>query len=778
MRRLVEEIFNLAPLALGAITLGLSSCSDALLEGVLTAPPELRLEDPEAPSEEARVIYRVVIDEDAKEWEITGGKSSLVALNPAGGAKEMQALRLDPDEKVCRLKVPVALEESTFNFAVVHMEVTGTARVSLQLSRDGEAKYALGGRQVQTTPSTDSAQFDMMAAVRRRESYNELELTFRHEANRPMRLLGVDFLWSPLETRLPLLSRGSEQSTGAFEVNGEYRACVSLTERHPITTSFVAPAAGDLVFSYGLPENLRIPESKLFLEYELREDGEGQLSQGVVEIDTRPKKDAWHEVRIPMSGHGGSDLTATFRLDDKRDSGCAIALALPRFDVKMSAPPRVLLITSDTHRGDHLGASNRASGVKTPFLDELASRGVFFEDCFSTTNITLPSHAAIMTGLSPRDTGVLGNSTALSSAAQTLAEHYRDAGYHTLSVISSVHLAHDNSGMGQGFDRGIATRKTKLGATEAVAHLASLLEGSESSPVFAWLHLFEAHAPYLPPDELKYEYYDESLDPTSPNGDPIPDHARAIWDRSVEDRWFIQSQYMAEVTHLDQVLSRFAAPLNLEDWIVAFTSDHGESFGAHDVYWRHIGLYPDTVSVPLIIAWPGGPTGARVSREVMNLDVGRTLLDLSGLGGAAFPGENLVLDLEGGASKPRYQLGAFGHYASVEQGGWFLTLNIRGGVVPGRAEHQVELYDLSSDYECANDLVDEEFDRARQMRASLINWLESADASALAIGQGQMDVATLNAIQALGYAADPNASQGGGQLYVPNPANPWCARFK
>jgi len=162
----------------------------------------------------------------------------------------------------------------------------------------------------------------------------------------------------------------------------------------------------------------------------------------------------------------------------------------------------------------------------------------------------------------------------------------------------------------------------------------------------------------------------------------------------------------------------------------------------------------------------------------MNQDVGRTLLDLSGLGGAAFPGENLVLELEGEASGPRYQLGAFGHYASIEQGGWFLALNIRGGVVPGRVEHQVELYDLSKDYECANDLVEEEFGRARQMRASLIDWLDSADASALAVGQGQMDVATLSAIQALGYAADPNASQGGGQLYVPDPDDPWCARFE
>jgi choline-sulfatase len=119
----------------------------------------------------------------------------------------------------------------------------------------------------------------------------------------------------------------------------------------------------------------------------------------------------------------------------------------------------VVLVTSDTHRADHVGgphltgssAQGRQGGVvRTPALDALAARGVVYTDCFAPSHITLPSHAALFTGASPRDTGVLDNNTALGAAAPTLAEVFRAAGWLTAAAVSLDILVDGHSGFGQG----------------------------------------------------------------------------------------------------------------------------------------------------------------------------------------------------------------------------------------------------------------------------------------------------------------------------------------
>jgi arylsulfatase A-like enzyme len=112
----------------------------------------------------------------------------------------------------------------------------------------------------------------------------------------------------------------------------------------------------------------------------------------------------------------------------------------------------VLLVTSDTHRGELLGTT--AGGlVRTPALDALAARGVVFLDAMSTSNATNPSHAALMTGLHPRDTRVVTNRDPLARRAVTLAERFAAAGYRTAATYSAFHLDDATSGLGQGFDR-------------------------------------------------------------------------------------------------------------------------------------------------------------------------------------------------------------------------------------------------------------------------------------------------------------------------------------
>ena len=134
--------------------------------------------------------------------------------------------------------------------------------------------------------------------------------------------------------------------------------------------------------------------------------------------------------------------------------------------------------------------------ARTPTLDRLAARGVLFEDCVSSANVTLPSHAALMTGTSPRDTGVVNNADFLGDDPVTLAERFRDAGWVTYAAVSAGGLLDDRSGLGQGFDRMAESGWRSLSARDRVPLLEDWLDEATEKPIFVWLHVFDAHAPY------------------------------------------------------------------------------------------------------------------------------------------------------------------------------------------------------------------------------------------------------------------------------------------
>ncbi|MEM8709544.1 MAG: sulfatase-like hydrolase/transferase, partial [Planctomycetota bacterium] len=171
--------------------------------------------------------------------------------------------------------------------------------------------------------------------------------------------------------------------------------------------------------------------------------------------------DGWHDVKLPLlgdraapSGDIDGDIELRLQVEDDEEGVTAVALVGEATVLTPIAEPRtVLLITSDTHRADYIGLYGGGGRVSTPALDALARRGAFFEDCQTTTNITTPSHVAIMTGLHPRDTAVVDNSTRLKDEAETLAERFREAGFRTFAAVSISHLTHSHSGLGQGFDR-------------------------------------------------------------------------------------------------------------------------------------------------------------------------------------------------------------------------------------------------------------------------------------------------------------------------------------
>ncbi|MCB9899015.1 MAG: sulfatase [Planctomycetes bacterium] len=467
-------------------------------------------------------------------------------------------------------------------------------------------------------------------------------------------------------------------------------------------------------------------------------------------------------------------------LDAPPGGGCALAeaafvpAALAR-DARAQAPRRVLLVTSDTHRGDHLGASGSGVPVRTPNLDALAARGTLFLDCWVSANFTNPSHAALMTGTSPQATGITSNDRALDDAAPTLAERFAAAGFRTFAALSAHHLGDAVSGLGQGFDRVAWPDASQRPSGETLDALLPWLDEADDDPrpLFVWLHVFDAHLPYVPLPEFERLGYDGPADPFDPSRPPLPfDDRLPAGLHGLRDVEFARAEYRGCVASLDHELRRVFGRPALDDALVAVVGDHGESLGAHDIWFNHAGLYPDTLHVPLILAGPGVPAGRVESRPVRQVDLGRTLLDLAGLPDASFPGRSLVApaaDDDG----TRFALASHATSASITRGRHHLVLQLVDHHQRWHA-HDVELYDLVDDPDCTRDVTDAQLDVARELRARLIAWLDAAGCARWA-GRVDDDAALHEQLAALGYVEGADASDA--PLFVPDDCAS-CRRFR
>jgi membrane-anchored protein YejM (alkaline phosphatase superfamily) len=166
--------------------------------------------------------------------------------------------------------------------------------------------------------------------------------------------------------------------------------------------------------------------------------------------------------------------------------------------------PAILLITLDTTRADYLGIES--SSVKTPHLKALAERGLYFTQAYSTTPTTLPSHTSMMTGLYPTDHGIRENGRRVGGQLDVLATRLKGLGYHTAAFVSGFPLA-QQFGLARGFDKyddaftGTAAERSAELTTDAALEYLELTETAD----FLWVHYFDAHAPYEPPEPFIYQ---------------------------------------------------------------------------------------------------------------------------------------------------------------------------------------------------------------------------------------------------------------------------------
>ncbi len=401
----------------------------------------------------------------------------------------------------------------------------------------------------------------------------------------------------------------------------------------------------------------------------------------------------------------------------------------------------VVVVTLDTLRADRLGCYG-FRGIDTPNIDAVAADGVLFEQATATAPMTLPSHASIFTGLVPPHHGVRDNGGFfLDPAVTTLAERMKAAGYATGAFVGAWVLD-SRWGLDQGFEAysdhfdlskyKVVNLGTVQKKGDEVMDLAlPWLESVKGKPFFAWIHLYDPHTPYEPPEPFAARYA----------GQP----------------------YLGEVAYTDQVVGRLVAWLKAagawDDTVLVLLADHGESLGEHGENTHTFFVYDATVHVPLVIRTPWGDRG-RSRAQVATVDVMPTVLDLVGL--SPQPGidgrslARLVLDPRAEAGGRAYSETYFTrfHY------GWQHLRALRDGQWKYIDAPKPELYKVREDPGETRNVFKAYSRRAEDLRLALEKLAGSGVQAAP--DKDTLDPETLQRLAALGYvgggpSVDPEA---------------------
>ncbi len=466
--------------------------------------------------------------------------------------------------------------------------------------------------------------------------------------------------------------------------------------------------------------------------------------------------------------------------------------------------PTVLLVTIDTIRADRVGCYGHDRRT-TPVIDRLAGQGLLFREAVATVPLTTPSHTSIFTGLHPRSHAVLGNSWRLGDSFTTLAERFRESGYRTAAFVSAVVLD-PRCGLDRGFGHYSAlprpgpddamsiprpggppaegsapgrtrrmTGRQRPGNETVDAALAWMDSQQGKAPLFVWVHLYDPHQPYDPPqpylelfgpergerslstilrpgfDEPEFEHREERVQrDMARRRERVPpshrDPRSMITATSLTDseRQRIDELYDGEVAFADFQVGRLLAWLKgrglYDGTVVAVMGDHGETLGEHhDYYGHHHVLYDTSLRIPMALRLPGGADGQIRSAAASTVDLFPTLLHAAGLAKhAGLDGRDLLRVTAGRplycetylGIRPRHMpddferrplTGRFAtgiHQHAVRDGRWKLMLANGGDTSP-------QLYDLEADPGEQTDVAGSHQDLTRALLRHWQRWCET-----------------------------------------------------
>jgi arylsulfatase A-like enzyme/Tfp pilus assembly protein PilF len=387
----------------------------------------------------------------------------------------------------------------------------------------------------------------------------------------------------------------------------------------------------------------------------------------------------------------------------------------------------VVLITIDTIRADRIGAYGSKQAV-TPNLDALAGEGVRFENAESEVPLTLPSHSTILSGMHPHRHGVRNNGVgAFPDDKPTLATLLSSAGYRTAAFVGAFVLDH-RFGLGRGFDvyddeierdpdapAGIEAERP---ASAVIDRAISWLGRSDPRPFFLWVHLYDPHAPYAPPEPYRTQF------------------AGRLYD--------------GEIAYVDAQLGRLRQAIrdsvNGDRTVFVVMGDHGEALGEHGELTHGVLLYEPTLRVPLIISAPRLFSARTVTTPVSLADVAPTLASLLSIEKPQrADGVDLSAELIAGKEPAVHNLYAETQYPTLF--GWSGLESVRRGSMKLIQSPAPELYDLARDPQETRNVYTTE----RRSTFALKAALDTMRADAAPVRAAAMDDETARKLASLGY---------------------------
>lgn len=439
-------------------------------------------------------------------------------------------------------------------------------------------------------------------------------------------------------------------------------------------------------------------------------------------------------------------------------------------DARVSANrrPNILLISIDTLRADHL-ASYGYSRETAPTLSRFAREGAQFNRSWSQSSSTVPTHASLLTGLWPHQHQTYVYPESLPDAAHTLAEYLAMQGYRTFCFASSTRF-HPGSGFHQGcetaktFDAEGKNRRSGLVNQNTFRVLAK----DDPRPFFGFLHYFDAHEPYAPPEPWLRRWHPGLASPRPEDtSEFLQKNRRPIRKLSPETLAYLRGLYDGAISYQDSSISELLEGLDerglTADTLILVTSDHGEEFKEHGGLSHSGWLHEELLRVPLLLRWPGRIAGGTVvERAIQSVDVFPTLGELaglplpSGLVGRSFAADVLIKSDDAGLSRSPRQEAA--QEVVVHQQNE-ITWAVSATLATGRFKYSVHrggpprLFHLDRDPLGLKPLGEGYGDEAEELRKI---------AAALGVGEAgrsifapevkEIDPAVLERLRAIGYA--------------------------
>ncbi len=400
--------------------------------------------------------------------------------------------------------------------------------------------------------------------------------------------------------------------------------------------------------------------------------------------------------------------------------------------------PNVILVTIDTLRVDYLGCYGNTR-IETPVLDALASDGTLFERAYCQVPMTPPSHASILTGVYPQTHGLRDfTSPGLRAGFPTLAGVLKKSGYSTAAFVSA-YVLDSVWGLNQGFDlyydhfsprefQGVNPGNVQRKAGETIDQVLLWLNGGVHKPYFLWVHLYDPHHDYNPPE---------------------PYHTR-----------YAKDLYGGEVAYADHELGRLFQMLKnrgeYDSSLIVMVSDHGEAFGEHEEYEHGFFIYDVTTHIPLIVKLPRGSGNVvrHVLQTVETVDIAPTILQVvrvAGEGQIPMQGRGFLSEILGKSGPARSASYSETLYP-LRNFGWSDLASYSEGKYKFIEAPTPELYDLVADPGEKTNLYGRQGALAESLRQKLRQFRQRQTGTEMA-APASVDSQRIEAMRALGYIA-------------------------